>query len=358
MQLGIFSSKKNVETEENQPSENENGSISDIINNGLSDTQLYILGGLSTIGLSYAGYRFFSRRIKYPETAASNIRVTLNDGHRMPLLGVGLKYLWTDLRETVYNALNAGIRNFHLGSDLEMIAIAGSIFRETRIDRSELWLTISIPPEALGHAKSAKYVQQALAALKMEYIDLVLVGWVGASWRERSNHARDKILRRDSWRALSSAHKDGVVRSIGLEHYNKTFLMEICGSRGQSLPAVVLCEMQPKLPQTDFLHFCQKQNIQCFALEPFGGGKLFEDESIMLCSQKFKNVSEMQLLIEFHRQRKTGLYVNVEHTDDFEQLVSDIFAPSKPLVGLMVEIAPLETASFRYHKANPDLWEV
>ena len=55
----------------------------------------------------------------------------------------------------------------------------------------------------------------------MEYIDLVLVGWVGASWRERSNHARDKILRRDSWRALSSAHKDGVVRSIGLGIYTQ-----------------------------------------------------------------------------------------------------------------------------------------
>ena len=63
---------------------------------------------------------------------------------------------------------------------------------------------------------SVRYVQQAIAALKMEYIDLVLVGWVGASWRERSNHARDKILRRDSWRALSSAHADGLVRSIGL----------------------------------------------------------------------------------------------------------------------------------------------
>ena len=73
--------------ESQSPEIDASGGILDIFNDGLTETQLYILGGLSTIGLGYAGYRFFSRRIKYPETAASNIRVTLNDGHRMPLLG-------------------------------------------------------------------------------------------------------------------------------------------------------------------------------------------------------------------------------------------------------------------------------
>lgn len=133
--------------------------------------------------------------------------------------------------------------------------------------------------------------------------------------------------------------------------------MEILGCQ-EAVPSVCTMELHPKLPQIEFVKVCQTQNITCIALEPFGGQKLLEDESIVRVSKNF-SVSSTDLLVDYFRQRKLCLRPTLHSELDFQNLVDDIFNNRiKPQVGLLVELGPLETANKRFNKANPNLWEV
>eukprot|EP00494_Astrolonche_serrata_P023256 UN23514 len=75
----------------------------------------------------------------------------------------------------------------------------------------------------MGHQDTLKFVNRVIQALNLKYIDLLVCSWVGGSWRENQNFAQDKMLRRDTWKAMERLKNEGLTKSIGLENYNKHF---------------------------------------------------------------------------------------------------------------------------------------
>ena len=105
--------------------------------------------------------------------------VTLNDGHKMPILGLGV-YLVPESRtvDVVKTALNDGYRLIDTAEYYHNEKEVGQAVRESGIPRNEIFVTTKMPPQA-NYQEAAKRIDESLAALDIDYIDLMLIHWPG-----------------------------------------------------------------------------------------------------------------------------------------------------------------------------------
>ena len=151
--------------------------------------------------------------------------VTLNNGVKMPLLGLGT---W-DLRgetcvETVRAALELGYRLVDTARMYGNEREVGEGLRRSGVSRSEVFVTTKLYRTADSYAKAKRDIDASLRALGLSCVDLLLVHEPYPSAAEM-------------YRALEEALREGKARAIGVSNFDETryaaFLKE-CGT----VPAV------------------------------------------------------------------------------------------------------------------------
>ncbi|CAG7652353.1 aldo/keto reductase [Paenibacillus allorhizosphaerae] len=192
-----------------------------------------------------------------------NDTTTLNNGVRMPWLGLGV---WkTQEGDEVINAVKyavkAGYRSIDTAAVYGNEAGVGQAIRECGVSRDQLFITTKVWNADQGYDQTLRAFDESRRKLGLDVIDLYLVHWpVKGKYKE-------------TWKALGKLYKDGHVRAIGVSNFQVHHLKDIIEDSGV-VPAVNQVEFHPLLNQAELRSFCKQQSIQMEAWSPLMQGNL------------------------------------------------------------------------------------
>jgi len=221
--------------------------------------------------------------------------ITLNDGVKMPQLGLGVfKVSDEEVKTAVEKALEAGYRAFDTAAYYCNEESLGEMLRNSGIPREELFITSKVWNGDQGYEKTIKAFEQSLANLGMDYIDLYLVHWP----------CPDFDLYIETFKALEQMQKEGKVKSIGVSNFHIKHLerlMKECDVK----PVLNQVECHPYLQQKELKEFCKKHDIHVEAWAPLmQGGEALEDRTIKSIADAHGKTAA-QIIIRWHVQEGT-----------------------------------------------------
>jgi 2,5-diketo-D-gluconate reductase B len=206
-------------------------------------------------------------------------------GAAIPALGFGTSPMTGGLDPaTVVAALKAGYRHIDTAWKYRTERAVGEAMRASGVPRSEIFLTTKVSHEYLRADDFARSVVESLAALKVDYVDLLLVHWPNPD-----------IPLRETMPALAKAKRQGLARHIGVANFNIALLdqaLKLCPE-----PLVALqAEYHPYLDQTRLLNAVRQRGLVYIAYCPLGRGRLFSDPVLgEIAKARGKSIAQIAL---------------------------------------------------------------
>lgn len=187
--------------------------------------------------------------------------VTLNDGNKMPLLGLGVFQIpdHEKARQTVEMALANGYRMIDTAEVYENQIAVGEAIAESAVNRDDIFLTTKIWVSNMSFEKATKAIDHDLKELGTDYLDLVLL----------HQPYGDTF---GAWNALAAAKRAGKVRSIGLSNFYPDQYMNLELAH-EDKPAINQIEINPWFQQTNDVKFFQGRDVAVEAWAQFAEGK-------------------------------------------------------------------------------------
>ena len=198
-------------------------------------------------------------------TVPTSLAFSMESG-AIPALGFGTSPMTGGLSaDTVVAALKAGYRHIDTGRKYGTEPAVGEAMRASGVPREDIFLTTKVSHENLHAGDFAKSVDDSLAALKVDYVDLLLVHW-----------PNPEIALSETMPALAKAKMQGLARHIGVANFNIALLdqaIDLCPE-----PLVALqAEYHPYLDQAKLLAAARQRKLVFIAYCPLGRGRLFGD---------------------------------------------------------------------------------
>ncbi len=222
-------------------------------------------------------------------------RVTLNDGTKMPVLGLGV---WQasagrETRTAVTTALQVGYRLIDTAKMYANERDVGAAVRQSGIPREEIFVTTKLWNSDNGYEAALRAFERSRRELGLDYVDLYLIHWPVPG------------LRDESWKAFVKLHEEGLARSIGVSNYTIRHLEEMHPATSVP-PSVNQVEFHPFLYQNDLLEFCRGRGIQLEAYSPLVRGRRLTHRVITEIAATY-NRTPAQILLRWSLQH--GLVV-------------------------------------------------
>jgi diketogulonate reductase-like aldo/keto reductase len=212
-----------------------------------------------------------------------NTFVTLNNGAKIPQVGLGVWQSGGKTKGAVAAALAAGYRHVDTAAVYGNEAQVGAALAESGIPRAELFVTTKLWNKDHGYDAALKAFDASLQRLKLEYLDLYLIHWPVPE------------LRLESWRALEKLYADKRVRSIGVSNFLEPHLQQLEGS-AKVLPAVNQIELTPFLQRAGTVARCHKLGIALESYSPLTRGqRLGHPVVVELAAQTGKSPAQVML---------------------------------------------------------------
>jgi len=233
---------------------------------------------------------------------------TLSSGNEMPLVGLGLWKIESDVvADTVVSAIKAGYRHLDsacdygnekaVGEGIRRAIDQGLCTREDLFITSKLWNTY----HRGEHAEMA--IEKSLDDLGLDYLDLYLIHfpialkfvpfekryppeWLHDLDAESPVMESDAVPLSETWHALERVADAGMCRDIGVCNYGVSLMRDLL-SYARRPPAVLQIESHPYLTQEKLLRFCREEDIAVTAFSPLGSlsylelGMANERESVL-----------------------------------------------------------------------------
>lgn len=213
--------------------------------------------------------------------------IKLNDGNKMPVLGLGTFMLSPeDAEKSVYNALKCGYRLIDTANAYLNERAVGRAIKKSGIPRKEIFLESKLWPTV--YTKDTA-IDEMLERLDTDYVDLLLL----------HQPAGDYVT---AYKMMEKAVKMGKVKSIGLSNFEGEPLqkiLKICEIK----PAVIQVEAHPYYPQDELKKELIKDNIHIQAWYPLGHGdrSLLEENIFKKLGEKYKK-SPAQVILRWHTE--------------------------------------------------------
>jgi diketogulonate reductase-like aldo/keto reductase len=200
-------------------------------------------------------------------------KLTLNDGHLMPQLGLGVWQIraGATCEAAVLAALEAGYRHIDTAALYGNEQSVGAAIRTSGIPRENIFVTTKLWNSDHGNPERA--LDESLRKFKFDYVDLYLIHY---PVRER----------RKSWRALEALRTKGKARSIGVSNFTIRHLTELLAET-KTVPAVNQVELHPYLYQRDLVDFCAANGIVIEAYSPLTKGERLNDPKLIAIAKKY-----------------------------------------------------------------------
>lgn len=266
---------------------------------------------------------------------------TLNDGHKLPAIGLGTYDLRGDAGvASIVSALDAGYRLLDTALNYTNEREVGDAVRASSVDRADIQVTTKLPGRHHGYDETLASFEESRANLGLDYVDLYLIHWP----LPRVN----KYI--DSWRAMIRLREEGLVRSIGVSNFTPEQVTRLLAETGVA-PAVNQVELHPKFAQKELLAFDSSHGIITESWSPLGKG--IASEPIIKEIAGNHGVTPSQTVLRWHVQRGA---VPIPKSSDPERQRENIDVFAFELTDAeMRSIASLESG--RLWGADPDTHE-
>ncbi|PTS41027.1 aldo/keto reductase [Limosilactobacillus fermentum] len=198
--------------------------------------------------------------------------VTLNNGLKMPQLGMGVwKTSNRDAKQAVTMAIKDGYTLIDTAKQYGNEAGVGEGIQEglkaTGKSREDLFITTKVFNGDQGHQPTLDAIEGQLDALQTDYVDLLLMHWPVNG------------LYNATWWAMEEIYAAGKAKAIGVCNFNVERLSDLLDN-GSVVPAVNQIEFNPRIHQDDVRDLCRQHNIQVEAWSPLGGGAALSNPTI------------------------------------------------------------------------------
>ena len=190
--------------------------------------------------------------------------IKLNNCLTIPQLGVGTWTLRGEMaRQNVRLALEAGFRHIDTAQGYENESEVGQGIAISGVPREEVFVTTKVATNIMREGMEAvrRSIDESLAKLKTDYIDLLLIHWP----------VKDCV--KDTWQVMEQCVREGKVRSIGVSNFNRHHLDDLL-SYADIRPVVNQIEVHPLMTQEENIAYNHSLGIQVEAWGPFGQGDI------------------------------------------------------------------------------------
>ena len=213
--------------------------------------------------------------------------VTLNNGIKMPMAGIGTFLLTPDEAEaSVLSALACGYRLIDTANAYVNEKAVGRAMKKSGVSREAIFLETKLWPSFYEQSDA---VEKTLERLDTDYIDLLLIHQPAGNYIA-------------GYRLMEKAYMEGKVRTIGLSNFNEAQIQEIldvCVVK----PAVLQTEVHPYSQEKSFKAFLDNAGIVIQAWYPLGhGDKTLMEEPLLAQLGKKYGKSSAQIILRWHIQ--------------------------------------------------------
>jgi len=238
--------------------------------------------------------------------------LTLNSGHTIPQLGLGVFRVSAAASERVVSeALEVGYRHIDNASIYQNEEGVGRAIASSGIPREELFITTKLWNTDQGSATAQPALQASLDRLGLDYVDLYLIHWP----------APQRGVYVETWEALGQLRDAGLARSIGVSNFEPEHLEQLA-EHSEVTPAVNQVELHPAFQQRELREFQEPRGILTESWGPLGQGKYPLEELPGMPELAAKHgKSIQQIVLRWHIQE--GLIV-FPKTSSRERLVENI----------------------------------
>lgn len=263
--------------------------------------------------------------------------VTLNNGIKMPMAGIGTFLLSPDEAEaSVLAALEYGYRLIDTANAYMNEKAVGRAMKHSGVAREDIFLETKIWP---CFYEENDAIDKTLERLDTDYIDLLLIH------QPAGNYVA-------GYRQMEKAYKEGKVKAIGLSNFNEDQIKEILD----------ICEVKPQILQTEVHPYSQEKALKAFldkegiviqAWYPLGHGDktLIEEPLFAEFGTKYGK-SSAQIILRWHIQDGNIVIPGSKNPDHIKDNF-DIFDFALTDVE-MEQIAAMDKQK-RYYTSTPEL---
>ena len=279
------------------------------------------------------------RTAQATDTLPAIPHVVLNNGMEMPQLGVGTFTLKETAAECVKHAIGLGYRLVDAAQGYDNEAEVWQGIKESGIDRSEVFITSKISPDAMRSGKVRESLDRTIDAFGGTYVDLMLIHWPVAGKVE------------ETWKIMEEYVDAGKIRAIGVSNFNPHHVDELL-AYARIKPAVNQIEIHPYMTQQEVVGNTFAKGIQVEGWAPLGqGGAVLQDGTIGAIARNHGK-SIAQVILRWNIQR--GL-IAIPRCDnaDYTAENMDIFDFELSPVEMSV-INGLNRNERTYEKNDPD----
>ncbi|MDE6386956.1 MAG: aldo/keto reductase [Lachnospiraceae bacterium] len=213
--------------------------------------------------------------------------ITLNNGVKMPMAGIGTFLLSPDEAEaSCISALECGYRLIDTANAYVNEKAVGRAMKKSGLPREEIFLETKLWPSFYEQEDA---VEKTLERLDTDYIDLLLIH------QPAGNYVA-------GYRQMEKAYKAGKVKAIGLSNFTVEGIKEILDIC-EVKPMILQTEVHPYAQAKELKEFLTKENIVIQAWYPLGHGDaaLIQEPVFTKLAEKYSKTNA-QIILRWHVQ--------------------------------------------------------
>ena len=188
------------------------------------------------------------------------------NGANIPALGFGtFRMPEEDVHRILPEALKIGFRHVDTAQIYKNEAAVGDVLHSSGIPRADIFLTTKVWVDRVGHDAFIASVDESLAKLKTDYVDLLLLHW-----------PQSEMPLADRIGALNELRRAGKVRNIGISNFSTALMAEAV--KLSDAPIVTnQIEYHPYIDQTKVIGEARKTGMSITAYYLMADGKVPHD---------------------------------------------------------------------------------
>lgn len=215
--------------------------------------------------------------------------LTLNDGHRIPQIGLGVYKIPDALAaETVQDALEAGYRHIDTAALYENEAGVGRGLAQSGVPRDDVFVTTKVWNDRHGYDETLRAFDESLEKLGLDYVNLYLIHWPAPT--------QNRYI--ETYRALEQLRADGRARSIGVSNFNPHHLDRLLAET-DVVPVLNQVELHPWLPQAELRDYNAAHGLLTEAWSPLARGRAIGNDTLEAIGARH-GVSAAQIVLAWH----------------------------------------------------------
>ncbi|MDO4193537.1 MAG: aldo/keto reductase [Erysipelotrichaceae bacterium] len=213
--------------------------------------------------------------------------LTLNNGNKMPMAGIGVFLLKPEETElSVLSALADGIRLIDTANAYMNEKAVGRAMKKSGVAREDIFLVTKLWPTVYTDENA---VDETLARLGTDYVDLLFLHQPAGDWRT-------------GYKMMEKAYKEGKAKALGVSNFPIEWLKEIIET-AEIKPQMVQVEAHPYFPQTELKKVLAETGMGLMAWYPLGHGdkNLINEPVFTKLAEKYGK-SNAQIILRWHVQ--------------------------------------------------------